>query len=118
VARRTLWFEKFNWFITSENYLVLSGRDAQQNEVLVKRYLRPCDIYVHADLQGASTCIVRSKDPTGKKAISPLAIAEAGSMAVCRSNAWSAKIVTSAWWVYSDQVRSPTSCLALTLKRP
>ena len=24
----------------TENYLVLSGRDAQQNELLVKRYLR------------------------------------------------------------------------------
>ena len=33
-------FEKFHWFISSENFLVLSGRDAQQNELLVKRYLR------------------------------------------------------------------------------
>lgn len=61
VARKTYWFEKFNWFITSENYLVLSGRDAQQNEVVVKKYLRPGDIYVHADLHGASSCVVRNK---------------------------------------------------------
>jgi predicted ribosome quality control (RQC) complex YloA/Tae2 family protein len=40
VARKAYWFERFHWFITSENYLVLSGRDAQQNELLVKRYLR------------------------------------------------------------------------------
>jgi predicted ribosome quality control (RQC) complex YloA/Tae2 family protein len=26
--------------LAAENYLVLSGRDAQQNELLVKRYLR------------------------------------------------------------------------------
>ena len=25
--RKKLWFEKFYWFITSENYLVLSGKD-------------------------------------------------------------------------------------------
>jgi hypothetical protein len=31
---------------------VLSGRDAQQNELLVKRYLRDGDAYVHADLAG------------------------------------------------------------------
>lgn len=33
-------FEKFFWFISSENYLVVAGRDQQQNEMLVKRYLR------------------------------------------------------------------------------
>ena len=26
--RKIYWFEKFNWFISSENYLVLSGKDA------------------------------------------------------------------------------------------
>lgn len=61
MARKTYWFEKFNWFITSENYLVLNGRDAQQNEVVVKKYLRQGDIYVHADLHGASSCVVRNK---------------------------------------------------------
>lgn len=47
-ARKVLWFEKFKWFITSENYLVLGGRDAQQNELLVKKYMRPKDVYMHA----------------------------------------------------------------------
>ena len=39
-SRKHYWFEKFNWFISSENYLVISGRDAQQNDMLVKRYLK------------------------------------------------------------------------------
>eukprot|EP00752_Nemacystus_decipiens_P013835 g12284.t1 len=104
VARRVYWFEKFNWFITSENYLVISGRNAQQNEVVVKKYLRPGDIYVHADLHGAASCVVRNKDPSGKRPVSPLALEEAGCMTVCRSGAWGAKMVTSAWWVYADQV--------------
>lgn len=39
-VRKPLWFEKFNWFVSSENYLVISGRDAQQNELIVKRYLK------------------------------------------------------------------------------
>ena len=45
-ARKTYWFEKFYWFISSENYLVIAGRDQQQNEHLVKRYMAPTDIYV------------------------------------------------------------------------
>ena len=50
--RKVHWFEKFHWFISSEGYLVLSGRDAQQNELLVKKYMRQEDIYVHANLNG------------------------------------------------------------------
>lgn len=38
-ARKVLWFEKFFWFISSENYLVIGGRDQQQNELIVKKYL-------------------------------------------------------------------------------
>ncbi len=37
--RKPHWFERFHWFITSENYLCISGRDAQQNELIVKRYM-------------------------------------------------------------------------------
>jgi predicted ribosome quality control (RQC) complex YloA/Tae2 family protein len=29
VQRKVFWFEKFIWFITSENYLVVGGRNAQ-----------------------------------------------------------------------------------------
>ncbi len=36
---KTHWFEKFAWFVTSNNYLVVAGKDAKQNELLVKRYL-------------------------------------------------------------------------------
>ncbi|KAF7463459.1 Hypothetical predicted protein [Marmota monax] len=55
-ARKVYWFEKFLWFISSENYLIIGGRDQQQNEIIVKRYLTPGDIYVHADLHGATSC--------------------------------------------------------------
>lgn len=40
VVRKPAWFERFHWFISSENYLVISGRDMQQNELIVKRYFR------------------------------------------------------------------------------
>lgn len=38
--RKPFWFEKFLWFISTEGFLVIAGRDMQQNEMLVKRYLR------------------------------------------------------------------------------
>jgi predicted ribosome quality control (RQC) complex YloA/Tae2 family protein len=104
--RKVHWFEKFNWFITSEGYLVLSGRDAQQNEQLVKKYLRTGDAYVHADMHGASSCIVRAKLDHDSKPLplSPFALQEAGTMTICRSGAWTVKVVMSAWWVHASQV--------------
>ncbi|XP_016980552.1 nuclear export mediator factor NEMF homolog [Drosophila rhopaloa] len=100
-ARKVFWFEKFYWFISSENYLVIGGRDAQQNELIVKRYMRPKDIYVHAEIQGASSVIIQN--PTGED-IPPKTLLEAGSMAISYSVAWDAKVVTNSYWVTSDQV--------------
>lgn len=100
-ARKVYWFEKFYWFISSENYLVIGGRDQQQNELIVKRYMRPTDIYVHAEIQGASSVII--KNPSGEE-IPPKTLLEAGTMAISYSVAWDAKVVTSAYWVKSEQV--------------
>jgi len=104
------WFEKFHWMITSDNYLVVGGKDAQQNEMLVKRYLRPGDAYLHADVHGASSCILRAKrrrKKDGRTEPIPLpeqALREAGTFTICHSSAWTSRMVTSAWWVESNQV--------------
>eukprot|EP00397_Hematodinium_sp_SG-2012_P004078 GEMP01004089.1.p1 GENE.GEMP01004089.1~~GEMP01004089.1.p1 ORF type:complete len:1114 (+),score=343.21 GEMP01004089.1:92-3433(+) len=100
-VRKHWWFEKFYWFISSENYLVLAGRDAQQNELLFRKYLANTDAYVHADITGASSVVI--KNPSGGE-IPPLTLQEAGTMTMCRSKAWENKVVISAWWVWGKQV--------------
>lgn len=108
--RKPHWFEKFHWFITSDNYMVVGGRDSQQNELLVKRYLRTGDAYLHADVHGASSCILRAKRRRLKNGstqvlpLSEIALREAGSFTICRSAAWNSKMITSAWWVEAHQV--------------
>jgi len=110
VKRKPAWYEKFHWFITSDNYLVLAGKDAHQNENLVKRYLRQGDAYLHADVHGAASCILRAKRRRGESGRTepvPLpeqALREAGHFTICRSSAWKSKMVSSAWWVEADQV--------------
>lgn len=47
--------------------------------MIVKRYLKTGDIYVHADLTGASSVII--KNPGGST-VPPKTLAEAGTMAV------------------------------------
>lgn len=103
-VRQQLWFEKFNYFISSESYLVLGGRDAQQNEILYRRYLKKGDVYVHADLQGSSVVIVKNLHGCSNDPIPPSTLSQAGTLAVATSSAWDSKAVMSAWWVNAEQV--------------
>jgi predicted ribosome quality control (RQC) complex YloA/Tae2 family protein len=103
-VRKQMWFEKFIYFISSDGYLVLAGRDAQQNEMLYRRYLRKGDVYVHADLHGAASVIIKNNSSTPEAPIPPSTLSQAGNLAVCTSSAWESKAVMSAWWVNSDQV--------------
>ena len=63
LSRKTFWFEKFSWFITSENYLCICGKDAHQNELIVKKYMSKGDLFMHCELHGAGVVIL--KNPSG-----------------------------------------------------
>ena len=61
IPLKKLWYHRFRWFITSDGIVVLGGRDASQNEELVKKYMAGGDLFVHADVHGASVVIVKGK---------------------------------------------------------
>ncbi|TGO83274.1 hypothetical protein BPOR_0673g00080 [Botrytis porri] len=103
-VRKQMWFEKFIWFISSDGYLVLAGKDAQQSEILYKRYLKKGDIYLHADIRGAASVIVRNNPKTPDAPIPPQTLSQAGTLVVVTSSAWDSKAGMSAWWVTADQV--------------
>jgi hypothetical protein len=103
-VRKQLWFEKFIYFISSDGYLVLGGKDAQQNELLYRRHLKKGDIYVHADLHGAASVIIKNNPGLAEFEIPPSTLSQAGNLSVCTSGAWDSKAVMSAWWVNADQV--------------
>ncbi|GAP88061.1 putative duf814 domain-containing protein [Rosellinia necatrix] len=102
--RRQMWFEKFVWFLSTDGYLVLGGKDSQQNELLYRRYLKKGDIYVHADLHGAASVIIKNNPNTPDAPIPPSTLSQAGTLAVCSSSAWDSKASMSAWWVTATQV--------------
>jgi predicted ribosome quality control (RQC) complex YloA/Tae2 family protein len=58
---KKVWYHRFRWFVTSDGVVVLGGRDASQNEELVKKYMGGQDLFVHADVHGASVVIVKGK---------------------------------------------------------
>lgn len=53
------WYHRFRWMETSDGVVVIGGRNADQNEELVKKYMEGKDTFLHADVFGASVVIVK-----------------------------------------------------------
>ena len=102
------WYEVYHWFRSSEGFLVISGRDAKSNEKIVKKHLKEKDLYVHADVYGAPSTIIKVE---GESVPSEQTIREACTFAVSFSRAWSAGLRSgSAYWVLPSQVsKTPES---------
>jgi len=99
--KRKEWFEKFRWFISSDDFLVVAGKDAVSNEVLIKKYTSADDIVFHADITGAPFVIVKAE---GKKP-SEQCIRETAEFAVAFSRAWREAFASAdVYWVKPDQL--------------
>lgn len=109
------WFEtKFQWFISSEGYLCLMGKDWTTQDILLKRYMRPeRDIVVNSNLEGSMAVLIRNRsagdDADGDEffEVPPLTIQEAAVFCLAKSTAaWSKKSNdSSAYWIYGHQLR-------------
>ena len=102
----TAWHERYRWFISSEGALVVGGTDAKSNDQLVKKHLQPGDRYVHADIHGAPSVIVKAKE-----GMTEVTLREAAIFSLAMSKAWNAGIGSgSAYWVTPEQVsKTPQS---------
>jgi predicted ribosome quality control (RQC) complex YloA/Tae2 family protein len=54
------WYEKFHWFFTSNEMLVIAGRDAHQNEMLNSKHFEDNDLFFHANIFGAPVTILKN----------------------------------------------------------
>ena len=107
VKKNLKWYEKLRWFVSSDNVLVIGGRDANSNENVVKKYLDTNDIYLHADIHGASSTAIKLN---GAK-LNDNILKESGEFAASFSSAWSLGFTSQdVFWVHPDQVtKTPES---------
>ena len=95
------WFEKFRWFTSSDVSLVVAGKDAVSNEVLVKKHAEKDDAVFHADVSGAPFVVVKTEGKTP----SEQALREAGEFAAVFSRAWREGMGSvDVYWVKPDQL--------------
>jgi len=105
--RKEAWFEKFRWFRSSEGFLVIGGRDATTNEVLIKKHMEPQDIVFHADIPGAPFVLIKTEGKTP----SQRTIWESAQLAASYSRAWREMLgAVDVYWFSPEQVsKSPPS---------
>jgi len=107
IVKPRYWYENYHWLFTHNNYLVIGGRDVDQNEAIVKKHMEEKDIFLHADIHGAPATVLK----TGKSFPKDIDIEDAAYIAGCYSKSWKLKHgYVDVFWVFGEQVsKTPPS---------
>ena len=108
------WYERFRWVRTSDDFLVLGGRNASQNEALVEKYLESGDLFFHAQSHGGPATVLKAAGPSESArdvTVPERSTAEAARFAVSYSSVWKAgQYSDDVYMVDHDQVtKTPES---------
>ncbi len=94
------WKDDFRWFESSEGFVIVSGKNAKQNEELLKKYMEAGDLVFHADIHGSPFTLVKK----GKKC-SIKTIEEAAQQTISYSKAWNLGMAGGdVYYIYPHQV--------------
>ncbi|MDY6778960.1 MAG: ribosome rescue protein RqcH, partial [Halobacteria archaeon] len=63
VPRGEMWYERFRWFRTSDGYLVIGGRNADQNEEINSKYMESHDLFFHTQAEGGPITVLKATEP-------------------------------------------------------
>ena len=105
---RKKWYEKFRWFKTSDNFLIIGGRDSTSNEIIFKKHLEPTELGFHTNFPGSPLVVI--KNPENQE-ITPIALEETAIFVASFSRAWKENWgVVDVFYVKPDQIsKSPPS---------
>jgi len=108
------WYEQFRWFHTSDGFLVIGGRNADQNEAIVEKYMERHDRFFHTRAHGGPATVLKAtgpSEPLREVAFPDASLEEAAQFAVAYSSAWkSGRYADDAYAVAPDQVsKTPES---------
>jgi len=59
VRRKREWFEDYRWFITSDGFLAIGGRNAKMNTEIVSKRLEARDLFFHTQTPGAPVVVLK-----------------------------------------------------------
>lgn len=100
------WYEKFRWFISSENFLCIGGRDATTNEIIVKKHTQPEEIVFHTENPGSPFFVIKDSD---KKKVTEKTLKEVAITTCSFSKAWRQRIsTTEVYYIKGKQISKQT----------
>ncbi len=86
------WYHRFRWFHTSDDFLVIGGRNADQNDEIYKKYMEKQDLFFHTKAKGGPITILKTTKPEEPKKenieIPQQSKREAAIFAASYSNLW------------------------------
>ncbi|MBR9703396.1 DUF814 domain-containing protein, partial [Candidatus Woesearchaeota archaeon] len=105
IRRKLHWYEKFRWFISSDNILCVAGRDASTNELIIKKHTDTEDWVFHTDMAGSPFTIIKAKEVGGQEKVPETSIDEAAQFTASMSRAWKAGLgALDVFFVKPEQV--------------
>ncbi len=95
------WYHKFRWFVSSEGFLCIGGRDATTNDIVIKKHTDPTDLVFHTESPGSPFFVIKSE---GKK-IGEVTIQETAIATGSFSRSWKLGVTnTEVYYVNPEQV--------------
>src|SRR3989338_7634006 len=64
--RKREWYEKFHWFISSEGFLCIGGKDATSNEIIIKKHMENDDLVFHTEMSGSPFFLIKKGTTCGE----------------------------------------------------
>lgn len=107
VIRKKHWYDRFRWFVSSDGFLVVGGRNADTNEEIVSKYMEKRDVAFHTQAPGAPMTVIRTEG----KEVPETTLLEAAQFVVSYSSVWkSGQFSGDCYWIKPEQVsKTPES---------
>lgn len=88
--RKKEWYEKFHWFVSSEEFLCVGGKDATSNEIIVKKHADKDDLVFHTEMRGSPFFVIKNGQSSTEKSQQ-----EAAQATAVYSRAWKRGFTTT-----------------------
>ena len=103
----TFWYQKYHWWYTKNGFLVVGGKNADDNEKIVKTYLKDTDYYLHTDEAGSGSFVLI----TEKRIPEDIDFTETAEGVLALSTQWNSSYISGeVYYVKGEQVsKTPNS---------
>ena len=102
IQKKKEWYERYRWFLTSDGFLSIGGRDASSNSSVIRKHLEKDDKVFHAEIVGSPFFILKNSSDNVVSSVT-----ETAHATVCFSRAWREGLYgLNAYWVNPDQIKT------------